>query len=502
MAVCPANLRACANYTILWQIKQVPRATGELRGWRNYGRISSMNKRIFFAVAAAILAFSPPLRADDDLCVDGVCYLTKEAADAARAAKAAGNGVANPMAAWAESGNAPFADDAEADEADDLGGDDGVDDDAALKDDNDDDADVFPELETVKEHVDSAPVVYSKKRMRMGACSEEEFIGFLGGEKTEDVTEGKGFWALLIIALLCGLMDNLTPCVLPLIPVNLAIIGRSAARGAVYGLGQITGAGVMGLVAALVGARMGSLQSSIGFNIVAAVAMTILGLAMLEVFTIDFTKFKKLFKGSSAGPAPRGRKKPKKGVIGVWALGAASVLLAGACVEPVLLALLLKTAEGVGAGNLWYAALPFAFGLGLALPWPFIGAGLGILPKPGVWMVWLKRALALVVFAFAARYAYLAWRVGSSNAETGDAAVEAAQDDDSSRPELVILSAPWCMNCYDMERTVLRQPAVLEAMRPFRVRHLTINVFEDLAQYPELAGLGIQGLPCYVILEK
>ncbi len=481
-----------------------------------------MKKTLLFAVFTALALSTGVALADDELCFDGICYLTKEAADAARAAKAAKEAAnPSPAAVWtADAGEAGLDDDGgdddddlDDDDLDDEGDEDSLEEEGFIEGEqpmpceggkcsDPDPAEAVPEAS-------AAPQPALKARMRMGACSEEEFIGFLKGEgsgaeggASDGVTAGKGFWALLLIAFLCGLMDNLTPCVLPLVPVNIAIIGRSAARGAVYGFGQITGAGVMGLVAALVGVRMGSLQSSVAFNVVAATAMAILGLAMLDVVTIDFTKFKKRFgkKGAAKRPKAAGAKS-KKGIIGVWAIGAASVLLAGACVEPVLLAILLKTAEGVGAGSLWYAALPFAFGLGLALPWPFIGAGLGVLPKPGVWMVWLKRLLSLVVFGFAARYAYLAWRVSGAAPAAASVAVEQVGEGEAAG-ELVILSAPWCMNCYDMERTVLRQPDVLEAMRPFKVRHITINVFEDLAAYPELSGLDIQGLPCYVILER
>ena len=32
--------------------------------------------------------------------------------------------------------------------------------------------------------------------------------------------------------------------------------------------------------------------------------------------------------------------------------------------------------------------------------------------------------------------------------------------------------------------------------------HVEINTFEDLAKYPELAGLDIKGVPAYVVIEK
>ncbi len=35
---------------------------------------------------------------------------------------------------------------------------------------------------------------------------------------------GKSFWLILLLTFLGGIALNLTPCVLPMIPVNLAVI--------------------------------------------------------------------------------------------------------------------------------------------------------------------------------------------------------------------------------------------------------------------------------------
>ena len=40
--------------------------------------------------------------------------------------------------------------------------------------------------------------------------------------------EGRGPLAILLLVFLGGLALNLTPCVLPMIPINLAIIGAGA----------------------------------------------------------------------------------------------------------------------------------------------------------------------------------------------------------------------------------------------------------------------------------
>src|SRR5256886_4777865 len=44
------------------------------------------------------------------------------------------------------------------------------------------------------------------------------------------------------------------------------------------------------------------------------------------------------------------------------------------------------------AGTTIALALPFILGIGMAVPWPIAGAGLAALPKPGAWMVRVKRS--------------------------------------------------------------------------------------------------------------
>ena len=57
--------------------------------------------------------------------------------------------------------------------------------------------------------------------------------------------EGRGPLAILLLVLVGGLALNLTPCVLPMIPINLAIIGAGAqagSRGRGFLLGSAYGA--------------------------------------------------------------------------------------------------------------------------------------------------------------------------------------------------------------------------------------------------------------------
>src|SRR5436853_3720639 len=112
--------------------------------------------------------------------------------------------------------------------------------------------------------------------------------------------EGRGPLAILLIVFLGGLALNLTPCVLPMIPINLSIIGagtKAGSRGRGFLLGGTYGAamavvyGVLGLVVILTAGTFGTINASPWFNLAIALLFIGLGLAMFDVITIDFSRF-------------------------------------------------------------------------------------------------------------------------------------------------------------------------------------------------------------------
>src|SRR5205823_325287 len=131
------------------------------------------------------------------------------------------------------------------------------------------------------------------------------------GVKQRGMFEGRGPLAVLLIVFLGGLALNLTPCVLPMIPINLAIIGagtKSGSRGRGFLLGGVYGAamaavyGILGVIVILTAGSFGTLNASPWFNTGIAALFVVLGLAMFDVFTIDFSRFSStLHFGASRG---------------------------------------------------------------------------------------------------------------------------------------------------------------------------------------------------------
>jgi hypothetical protein len=96
------------------------------------------------------------------------------------------------------------------------------------------------------------------------------------GVKKRGVFEGRGPLAILAIVFLGGIALNLTPCVLPMIPINLAIIGAGAQAGrrsrglllgAAYGGAMAVVYGVLGLIVILTAGTFGTLNASPWFNL-------------------------------------------------------------------------------------------------------------------------------------------------------------------------------------------------------------------------------------------
>ena len=317
-----------------------------------------------------------------------------------------------------------------------------------------------------------------------------------------------GLALTLLLMLAGGVLLNLTPCVLPMMPINLAIIGAGAGTrgrgfflGAAYGAGIVLVYGGLGWIILRSGLFFGALQASPWFSLAVALIFVALTLALFDVFVIDFTRF------TSA------KANARQGTFAAFSAGALSALLAGACVAPVVLAMLLLAGTLYAGGASSAQFLPFVLGLGMALPWPFAGAGLSVLPKPGMWMVRVKQAFGVFLAVLAAYYSYLAWvgfspvahgaREGSILA--GDRAAweeKVAQARREGKPLLVDFWATWCKNCSVMERTTFRDARVKARLSGYVVVKVQAEKPDHSPAKEMLKAFDVRGLPGFVVLRE
>lgn len=336
-----------------------------------------------------------------------------------------------------------------------------------------------------------------------GTADETTFANFLRGGRTAPAGAkmDASVWWMLLVALVGGILLNFTPCVLPMIPVNLMIIqasGKGAKRGFVnggaYALGMTVAYGALGALAVLGGARFGELNSSSVFNFVVAGIFLVLALAMAGVFDFGLNRWR-------IDPA-----KLKVGAtLGAFVLGAAAALLAGACVAPVVLTVLVFAAERYQAGHPAALLMPLALGVGMGLPWPFAGMGLAVLPKPGKFMVYVKYGFAVLILLLAAYYVKTGVGLlpGKYAADEEFAKLEAAaaQARKERKPLLIDLWATWCGNCRHMENNVLSSPVVKNELENFVFVKFQAEDLKNPRVQALLERYDLPGLPSFVILE-
>ncbi|NHF66880.1 protein-disulfide reductase DsbD family protein [Xanthomonas hortorum] len=229
-------------------------------------------------------------------------------------------------------------------------------------------------------------------------------------QRTQPPHTEKGLLAMLVLALLGGLVLNLMPCVLPIL--SLKVLGlahsgesRSHARSHAiwYSLGVLVSfAAIGGLV---IGLRAAGQAAGWGFQLqqpwfVAALAylMFAVGLSLSGVFTL----------GSNLGGIGQSLAS-RNGPLGDFFTGVLACVVASPCIAPFMGTAL---AYAFTAPALLAMLVFLALGLGLALPFLLIGFIPSLarrLPTPGAWMETLKQVLAFPMYLTAI---WLLWVLG------------------------------------------------------------------------------------------
>ncbi len=211
----------------------------------------------------------------------------------------------------------------------------------------------------------------------------------------------QGLLALVLLCFAAGVGVSFTPCVLPMVPITMGLIGAKGAGSraqavslaGTYVLGLASVYTALGVFAGVTGSLFGSqLQSPwvVGSITVFFVGM---GFSMFGFFDVQMpSAIMSRMTGKAGG-----------GYVGAAVLGVIGAFLAGPCSGPIVASILALIGK---EGQVWMGALlMFAFSLGIGMIFLVTGAASGWLPARGAWMVSVKKGFGIVLWLGAIFYA-------------------------------------------------------------------------------------------------
>lgn len=203
------------------------------------------------------------------------------------------------------------------------------------------------------------------------------------------------FWSFLAVFAF-GVAASLTPCVYPMIPITLVVVGAKGGgrlRGFLLSLSLVLGMAVtysaLGVLAARSGAAFGAFAQHPAFLVPVSLLFALFALSLFGAFEI---RLPSVLQARLQGG-------PRKGFLGAFVMGLVMGPISAPCVGPVVGTVLLGIAT---QGQVVLGALQlFTFALGMGVLFLAVGTFSASLPRSGEWLATLKHLLGLVALGFA-----------------------------------------------------------------------------------------------------
>ena len=228
------------------------------------------------------------------------------------------------------------------------------------------------------------------------------------------------------LAYIGGILSSLTPCIYPMIPITIGVVGGIQThsedknkrgilmRGIAYVSGMALIYAFLGVLAGITGQVFGSFTNTPKWYLALGVVMTFSSLMMMDVFLFDsqawldrIKRIMGLHKSSKANSEKEAT------LVGAFALGASSGFIAAPCTTPVLTAILGFIAQTQSVIFGLSLMIFFAFGLGtILLAIAAFAGSFQRLPRAGVWMKNIKIASGILILLFAE---YLFYKAGKAS---------------------------------------------------------------------------------------
>jgi thiol:disulfide interchange protein DsbD len=318
-------------------------------------------------------------------------------------------------------------------------------------------------------------------------------------------------WLILLIVYLFGFLTAFTPCVFPMIPITMGILGFSDSSGRwkgftiglSYSLGLSLTYALVGVVVAMTGGFIGQALTNpfviwgiFAFYVITALSMA--GLFPMKAPLAVQNSFSKI---------------ENKGIIGAFIAGSLGGIIASPCVGPAVAAVLAYVAQS-GKPMFGFFTL-FAFGMGLGSLFILIGTFYGEINarlKPGKWLGYVKYVLAALILAGAFLFIkpHLSFLNNSHTHQDAESAglwkpftMEAFDKSiKEGKPVIVDFRADWCAACHELEQHTFST----EGFKTETEGSITLLKFDATkpteAQQKDLQRFEVFGLPTVIFVSS
>ena len=225
-------------------------------------------------------------------------------------------------------------------------------------------------------------------------------------KNSTETTSSSSWWAIFLAGFIGGFAALLTPCVFPMIPMNVSFFTKRSKNkqegirnALIYSVAIIVLYVALGLiVTAVFGAgALHTLSTNVWFNLFFFLLLVVFAFSFLGAFEITLP---------SSFVNKVDSKSDKGGLTGIFFMAFTLALVSFSCTGPIIGTLLVEaSSQGNYSGPFWGM---FGFSLALALPFGLFAAfpgWLNSLPKSGGWLNSVKVTLGFLELALALKFA-------------------------------------------------------------------------------------------------